>query len=153
MITKGGSHVGRFEGMDPKTGLAKFYAGNESNRDEGPNPYGVGIHHGWGKVGEREVDPNQFIFRGATDEMIAASKRNEMKNQVAGYVPKDKPAKEVQNFQQPSRPGSTGKMPSMNDASLFQHMDKGNHLTIFNKSGSDINLQTAMLGTAKGNFA
>ena len=153
MITKGGSHVGRFEGMDPKTGLAKFYAGNESNRDEGPNPYGVGIHHGWGKVGEREVDPNQFIFRGATDEMIAASKRNEMKNQVAGYVPKDKPAKETQNFQQPSRPGNTGKMSSMNDASLFQHMDKGNHLTIFNKSGSDINLQTAMLGTAKGNFA
>ena len=41
MIAKGGSHVGRFEGMDPKTGLAKFYAGNEGTPDQTSRPSGL----------------------------------------------------------------------------------------------------------------
>jgi hypothetical protein len=52
---------------------------------------------------------------------------------------------------QPSRPTSMDKTPHLGDMSQF-HKDVSPVVTIFNKSGSNINLQTTSLGSTKGNF-
>jgi hypothetical protein len=80
MITKSGSHVGRFEGMDPKTGLAKFYAGNEADPEETTKPPGLPGYprRQWGRVNEREVDPNQFEFRGRSEDTSTKSHIGDM---------------------------------------------------------------------------
>jgi hypothetical protein len=145
MIAKGGSHVGRFEGWDKKTGMAKFYAGNEATPDQKSRPVNTipGYPRSqWGKVGEREVDPSQFEFRGLNKEDVMAAKSLE---------PKSNRPQHPSSAASASRSDPYGKTPHIGDMSQY-HADASPNVTIFNKSGSNYNLQTASLGAAQGNF-
>jgi Phage tail lysozyme len=75
------------------------------------------------------------------------------KTAAQSYGPKTKKQSQVDSASQPSRPTSEGKTPHIGDMSQYQGKDKSQQITIFNKSGSNVNLQTAALGSAQGNFS
>jgi hypothetical protein len=45
-----------------------------------------------------------------------------------------------------------GKGTHMGDMAMFQGINKGQDITVFNKSGSNLNVQSAMLGVGAGSF-
>ncbi|HXB13973.1 MAG TPA: phage tail tip lysozyme, partial [Bacteroidia bacterium] len=66
------------------------------------------------------------------------------------YGPKSK-AQEQASTASSGRVDPYGRTPHMGDMSQY-HKDTSPNVTIFNKSGSNVNLQTASLGSAQGNF-
>jgi Phage tail lysozyme len=66
------------------------------------------------------------------------------------YGPKSK-VQEQASAASSGRVDPYGRTPHMGDMSQY-HKDTSPNVTIFNKSGSNVNLQTASLGSAQGNF-
>jgi hypothetical protein len=126
--------------MDPKTGMAKFYAGNEAAPGEAPNPNGIpGFpRQQWGRVNEREVDPNQFDFRGRSAIDQAEGNR----------------ARQAANL--PQHPHSTGGAPStaphIGDMSMFQGTPKI-HVNVNNQAGATVQTSIAQMGMNSGSYA
>ena len=145
MIAKGGSHVGRFEGMDPKTGMAKFYAGNEFAPGETSKPSGLpGYPRAqWGRVNEREVDPNQFDFRGRSGDDV-------IKDAITKASPSHPQSRNIDTASMPSRPTSEGAS-HFGDLKTFQQQSQFN-LHIRNETGATVTRSVAQLGMQDGGF-
>jgi tail lysozyme len=74
-----------------------------------------------------------------------------VKSAAESYGPKTKQQIQAEDTRkQPMRPSSP--TPHIGDMSQY-HKDSNPNLTIFNKSGSNVNLQTASIGAAQGNFS
>ena len=77
--------------------------------------------------------------------------KDQMMKDAAAYGPQNRP--QMQASAQPGRVDPYGRDPTphLGDMSQF-HKDASPVVTIFNKSGSNVNLQTASIGSAQGNF-
>jgi hypothetical protein len=77
--------------------------------------------------------------------------KEQMAKIAAAYGPPNRP--QMQASAQPGRVDPYGRDPTphLGDMSQF-HKDASPVVTIFNKSGSNVNLQTASIGSAQGNF-